>query len=90
VNGNTQWGRVGTQSFDAIPIMPDGTLDPAFDPVTGQLKSGMSASPNSFITDAGHLYATALYCSGLDPDALRAAGKGRNTSPPLKFIKKGG
>ena len=88
VQGNRQWGRVGTVTQDAIPLMPDGTLDPAFDPVTGVLRSGATQSPNSFVSDCGHVYATALYLSGLDPDALRGQGKGKNTSPPMRFISK--
>ncbi|MFO0729049.1 MAG: hypothetical protein U1E65_35040 [Myxococcota bacterium] len=88
VQGNRQWGRVGTVTQDAIPIRADGSLDPAYDPVTGVLRSGQTKDPNSFVTDAGHVYATALYLSGLDPDALRAAHKGRNNRPPLRFIKR--
>jgi hypothetical protein len=83
INGNTQWGRIGTQSEDAIPILPSGALDPAFDPTTGQLKSGQQPSSQSFVTDSGHLYATALDVSGISP-----AGKGKNTRPSLSFIKK--
>jgi len=88
VQGNRQWGRVGTATQDAIPILPDGTLDPAFDPVTGAHRAGTTPSPNGFVSDCGHAYATALYLSGLDPDALRAQGKGKNTSPPMRFIKR--
>ncbi len=83
VRGNTQFGRVGTSTLDGIPIMPDGTLDPAYDPVTGLLKAGATKSTSSFISDAGHVYATALALSGLTP-----AGKGRNTRPALAFVKK--
>jgi hypothetical protein len=88
VQGNRQWGRVGTATQDAIPLLPDGTLDPAFDPVTGAQRAGTTPSPNGFVSDCGHAYATALYLSGLDPDALRAQGKGKNTSPPMRFIKR--
>lgn len=88
VRGNTQWGRVGSVTRDAIPIMPDGTLDPAFDPVTGVLIAGRTKNAQSFVTNAGHVYATALYLTGLDPAALRQAGKGRNTEPPLTFIRR--
>jgi hypothetical protein len=82
VKGNASWGRVGTSSQDAIPLMPDGTLDPAYDPVTGQLKQ-QQGSVGSFVPDAGSVYATALYLSGIDP-----TGKGRNTGKPMKFIHK--
>ncbi|MFL5320985.1 MAG: DUF1501 domain-containing protein, partial [Myxococcaceae bacterium] len=83
VQGNRSYGRVGTSSLDAIPIMPDGTLDPAYDPVTGVLKSGATKSPNSYISDCGNVYATALALTGINP-----TGKGKNTSPAMDFIKK--
>jgi hypothetical protein len=86
VRGNTQWGRVGTVSEEAIPLMPDGTLDPAYDATTGLLKSGATKSTSSVVPDAGHLYSTALHLSGLDAGALRAAGKGKNDRPALRFI----
>lgn len=88
VQGNRQYGRVGKTSQDAIRLLPDGKLDPAYDPVTGLLKPGSTAAANSYIPDAGSVYATALYLTGLDPDGLRAQGKGRNTSAPMRFIKK--
>jgi len=88
VQGNRQWGRVGSVTQDAIPILPDGTLDPAFDPVTGLQKPGTTPSSSGFVSDCGHAYATALHLSGLDPDALRSQGKGKNTSPPMRFIKR--
>lgn len=88
VKGNTQWGKVGSSSLAGIPMMPDGSLDPAYDSATGLLKSGQSQSPNSFISDAGHVYSTALYLTGLDPAQLLANGQGRNNRPPMAFIKK--
>jgi hypothetical protein len=88
VRGNTQFGRVGSGSLEGIPMMPDGTLDPAYYPDTGLPIPGRTRSPQSFISDAGHVYSTALYLSGLDPAALRAAGKGRNDRPPMTFVKK--
>jgi hypothetical protein len=88
VRGNTQFGRVGSASLEGIPLMPDGTLDPAYSPDTGLLIPGRTKNPSSFISDSGHVYSTALYLSGLDPVALRAAGKGRNDRPPMSFIKK--
>jgi hypothetical protein len=88
VKGNRQWGRTGTGSLDAIPLLPDGSLDPAYDPVTGLLKDGQMADPKSFVPGPGHVYATALALSGLDPVKLTADGKGRNTSPPLDFVTK--
>ncbi|MDY7227817.1 hypothetical protein [Hyalangium rubrum] len=88
VRGNTQWGRVGSASLEGIPLMPNGTLDPAYDPDTGLLIPGRLKSTQSFVSDAGHVYSTALYLSGLDPVALRQAGKGRNDRAPMTFIKK--
>lgn len=88
VQGNRQWGRVGSVSEDAIPLLPDGSLDPAFDPVTGQLRAGQQPSAQGFVSGAGHVYATALHLSGLDPAQLRSQGKGRNQSPPMTFIKR--
>ena len=61
--------------------MPDGTLDPAYNPTTGVLtgtKAATSAVPN-----AGHVYSTALALTGINP-----AGKGKNVEPALAFIKK--
>ncbi len=60
VLGKRQYGRVGTTSLAGIPIMPDGTLDPAFDPITGSLLSGQTASTSSMLSDAGTVYSTAL------------------------------
>jgi hypothetical protein len=88
VKGNRQWGRIGTGSLDAIPLLPDGTLDPAYDAVTGLLKDGKTADPTSFVPGPGHVYATALALAGLDPVKLTADGKGKNTSPPLAFVTK--
>ncbi len=88
VRGNTQFGRVGSGSLEGIPMMPDGTLDPAYSPDTGLLIPGRTKSPQSFVSDAGHVYSTALYLSGLDPVALKAAGKGRNDRQPMTFVKK--
>lgn len=88
VQGDRQYGRVGASTLKGIPMMPDGTLDPAYDPITGSLISGRTKSPQSFLSDAGHVYATALYLAGLDPDALRAANKGRNVRAPMRFLKK--
>ena len=88
MRGNTQYGRVGSASLEGIPLLPDGSLDPAYDADTGLLIPGRTKSTSSFITDSGHVYSTALYLSGLNPAALKAAGKGRNDRPPLTFIKK--
>ncbi|MFM7200604.1 MAG: hypothetical protein ACKO6N_07420 [Myxococcota bacterium] len=79
VRGGRQYGGVGTSTFEAIPILPDGSLDPAFDPVTG--KQLRTPSSQGFVPDAGHVYATALKLAGVDP-----VGKGRNTRSALTFI----
>jgi hypothetical protein len=83
VRGNTQWGAVGTSTLDSIPVMPDGSLDPAFDPVTGVLLPGQTQSPSSYVSNAGNVYATALLLAGVDP-----AGKGLNTRPAMAFVQK--
>jgi Protein of unknown function (DUF1501) len=82
VKGNSQYGYVGEKTLLSIPIMPDGSLDPAFDPVTGVLLPGREQSKQSYIPDHGHVYATALELCGINPK-----GHGRNQSPPLPFIK---
>jgi len=84
VKGGTQFGRVGSTSLDAIPILADGTIDPAYDPTTGTIKPGMTQNPAAFIPDAGHVYATALELSGIP----KSAQTGKNTKPPLTFLKK--
>ncbi len=82
--GGTQFGRVGTVTRSQIPIMPDGSLDPSFDPTTGQLKPGMRQSANSFVTDHGHVYATALELAGI-PKSMQT---GKNQRPALSFVQK--
>ncbi len=81
VAGNAQYGRVGESTLMAIPIMPDGSLDPAYDKTTGELMPTCTQSNQSFIPNHGDVYATALLLSGLNP-----IGKGRNDRPPLSFI----
>lgn len=81
VNGNTQFGRVGEGTLMAIPIMPDGSLDPAFDPITGELKDGQTKHKDSYIPNHGDVYSTALKLSGISP-----AGKGRNERPAMDFV----
>jgi hypothetical protein len=83
VKGNRQYGGVGENTIQAIPILPDGSMDPGYDPNSGELKPGAQKSPDSFIPNHGDVYATALYLSDIDPK-----GRGRNDRPPLKFIKK--
>ncbi len=84
VKGGTQFGRVGSVSLDSIPLLPDGTLDPAYDPNTGVLKPGSSPTVGGSVPDAGHVYATALELAGIP----KSAQKGKNTQPALAFVKK--
>jgi len=83
VRGNSQFGNVGENTLMAIPIMPDGGLDPNFDPITGEPKPGREKAPESFIPNHGDAYATALHLSDIDPK-----GKGRNQRPAMQFIKR--
>ena len=83
VKGNSQFGAVGEKTLLPIPLMPDGTLDPAYDPVSGVLPKDKKKSEKSSVPDHGDVYATALYLSGIDPK-----GKGKNERPPMTYIKK--
>jgi hypothetical protein len=40
VKGDAQYGRVGEKTLMAIPILPDGGLDPAYDALSGVLLAG--------------------------------------------------
>jgi hypothetical protein len=83
VKGNSQFGGVGEKTLLAIPLMPDGSMDQAFDPVTGKQIEGRTPSDKARIPDHGDVYATALYLEGINPK-----GHGRNERPPLPFIKR--
>jgi hypothetical protein len=83
VKGNSQFGGVGEKTLLAIPLMPDGSMDPAFDPVVGKQIDGRTPSDKARIPDHGDVYATALYLEGINPK-----GHGRNERPPLPFIKR--
>jgi hypothetical protein len=83
VKGNTQYGLIGQKNLLPIPLMPDGSLDPAYDPATGELKAGAEKSALSSTPDHGDVYATALYLSGINPQ-----GRGRNQRGPLRYIKR--
>ncbi len=84
VKGDAQYGRIGENTLLAIPIMSDGSLDPNYDPVTGELMKDRSKHEKSFIPNHGDVYATALRLNGVNPK-----GHGRNSRPPLEFIGRG-
>lgn len=83
VKGDSQYGGIGEKTLLAIPIMPDGSMDPAYDPVTGVLKKDAQKNPKSTVPNHGDVYSTALYLSDIDPK-----GKGRNDRPAMTYIKK--
>ena len=85
VRPNAQFGGVGEETLMAIPILPDGTLDPNYDPVTGKLRKERRPHPQSFIPNHGDVYATALALGGINPK-----GRGRNQRPPLSFVVRKG
>jgi hypothetical protein len=86
VNGNTQYGGIGTSDIMAIPILPDGSLDPAYDPITGEVIKGRTPSEKGAIPNHGDVYATALYLAGIP----KREQTGRNDRQPLTYIKKNG
>jgi len=83
VKGHHQYGAAGEETLMAIPIMPDGTLDPNYE-LTGRLKKDRKKHPRSTIPNHGDVYATALHLSGIDPK-----GRGRNDRGPLVFVRRG-
>ncbi len=85
VRGDFQVGGVGERTLLPIPLLPDGSLDPAYDPGAGELRPGREKSQQSSLPNHGDIYATALYLSDIDPK-----GHGRNNRPPLRYIKKTG
>jgi hypothetical protein len=90
VNGNTQWGRVGASTMQAIPLMPDGSLCPDFHPVTGEGPKGWDTDGNlvnkysAMTPNHGDVYATALDLCGI----AKKDQTGRNDRNPLPYIKK--
>ena len=83
VRGNAQYGGVGEKTLLPIPLLPDGSMDPAYDAVTGEVKPNATKNPLSLVPNHGDVYATALYLADIDPK-----GRGRNNRPPLRYIKK--
>jgi hypothetical protein len=84
VKGDAQYGGIGQKTLMAIPILPDGSMDPAFDPETGEEIPGRTKSDKSWIPNHGDVNATALYLAGIP----QKDQKGRNDRAPLPFIKK--
>jgi hypothetical protein len=82
VKGGTQFGAIGENTLLAIPLLPNGSMDPAYHPQTGELLPDRQKNPQSFIPNHGDVYSTALYLNGIAPK-----GRGRNDRPPLKFVK---
>jgi hypothetical protein len=83
VKGNAQYGAIGEKTLLAIPLLPDGTMDPAFDPLNGTPIPGRTPSEQGSIPNHGDVYSTALYLADVDPK-----GRGLNDRPPMKYIKK--
>ena len=82
VRGGMQFGMVGQQTMQPIPVHPQtGELDQRFD-ADGNLKSGYSGpSPGFIVANHGHTYATALKLAGINPQ-----GVGRNEEAFLPFV----
>jgi hypothetical protein len=85
VKGDSQFGAVGEKTLMPIPLLPDGSLDPNYDPVTGELKKDRKKHPKSSIPNHGDVYSTALYLNDINPN-----GRGRNERGPLTFVKRSG
>jgi hypothetical protein len=84
VKGDQQFGGIGKNTLMAIPLMPDGSMDPAFDPATGDLLPGRTKSDKSQVPNHGDVNATALYLC----DIAKKDQKGRNQRAPLPYVKK--
>jgi len=83
VKGDSQYGGIGEKTLLAIPILPDGSMDAAYNPVTGELIKDRKKHDKSSIPDHGDIYATALHLSDIAPK-----GRGKNERPALTYIKK--
>lgn len=84
VRGDRQYGGIGANTMMAVPLLPDGTMDPAFDPGTGEPVPGRTPSKDAQIPNHGDVYATALSLA----DIPKRDQKGRNDRAPLTYIKK--
>src|SRR5258708_6203538 len=67
VKGDSQYGNVGEKTLLPIPLLPDGSLDPAYDPVTGVQKKDAKKNAKSSVPDHGDVYATALHLCDINP-----------------------
>ncbi len=85
VKGDAQYGGIGQNTLMAIPLLPDGTMDPAFDPLTGDPIPGRTPNAQGSIPNHGDVYATALYLA----DIPKSKQTGRNDRAPLPYIKRG-
>jgi len=83
VKGHTQYGGIGEQTLLAIPLLPDGSMDPAYDAKTGVLIEGRKKNEKSVIPNHGDVYATALHLCDINPE-----GRGKNRRAPLRYIKR--
>ena len=55
-----QFGAVGERTLMAIPILPDGPLDPACEPAIGKHRVGREKHGKSYIPNHGDGYVIAL------------------------------
>jgi hypothetical protein len=83
VKGQKQYGGVGEKTLLAIPLLPDGSMDPAYDARSGEPIPSRTPSELAVVPNHGDVYATALHLSDIDPK-----GKGRNDRAPLTYIKR--
>ncbi|MDB4626409.1 hypothetical protein OAE51_01770 [bacterium] len=83
IQGDCQYGSLGEKTLMAIPIPPDGEMEPNFDPVTGKLKESRQKHSKSFILNHGGVYATTLELTG-----IQSSGKEGNERSPMKFVLK--
>lgn len=98
VQGDRQYGGIGANTLLAVPLLPDGTMHPDFDKVTGEGPRGWDDRKSPAFNEAkyeayqaaipnhGDVYATALHLA----DIPKKAQTGRNDRDPLLYIKKPG
>ncbi len=96
VQGDRQWGGVGSKTMLAVPLLPDGKSHPDFNAITGEGPVGWDDPKHAafkqakydeymaLIPNHGDVYATALYLAGI----AKKDQAGRNNRKPLTYIKK--